>query len=306
MLIAEGAFGAPLVQLGDFAGALHHLDASLRFYNAKNYEAHSQLEIYGADPRMTMLAWTAKALWFLGQPDLAVERTLESVSLARSLKRPFTLAYALVLTAWLHTYRRDVDAVRRYADEAIALSQEQGFGLWLIGATMFRQWALAHNGKAEKAVEVMKTTLAMYRAGGGVLNAPHFMAITAEACSMAGNDADALRLVTEGLAVVAVTRERCWEADLHRMQGDLLMTTHSDVEAEDCLERAVAVARGLGARILELRALCSLDRLYRRQSKAALGRARLYEAHASFTEGFNTPDLRDARMLLDQLPALEA
>ena len=299
VLMAEGAFGAPLVHRGDFASALHHLDTALGFYEPKQYGEHAQME---PDPRMASLAFAAKALWFLGQPDRAVERMLQSLAFARSLNRPFTVAYAFVLTAWLHTYARNVEAVMRYADEAVAVSKEHGFGLWLMAATMFRQWALAQNGHAQQAAEVMKATTATYRAGGGLFNAPFLMAITAEACSLAGNDVDALRLVEEGLAIVASTQERCWEADLHRMHGELLLKkTGGDVEAEACLERAVAVAHDLRARLLELRALCSLARLYRRQNRAALGHARLHEAYSTFTEGFDSPDLRDARALLDQL-----
>jgi predicted ATPase len=305
MLIAEGAFGAPLVQLGDFATALRHLETSLNFYDPKNYGAHPQLEIYGADPRMTMLAWASKALWHLGQPDRAVERTMAGLTLARSLNHPFSLAYALVLAAWLHIYGRDVEAVVRYSDEAIALSMEQGFGLWLIGATMFRQWAFAQNGQAKEAAEAMKTTLAVYRAGGGVLNAPHFMAITAEACCLAGNPGDALRLVEEGLAVVEATGERCWEADLHRMRGDLLLTMNGDHHAEQCLQRAVDVAHRLGARVLELRALCSLACLHRSENRAAHSSTRLHEVYSSFTEGFDTPDLRYARLLLNELDSTD-
>jgi predicted ATPase len=301
LLIAEGAYGSPLVQLGDFAGALNHLETSLSFYDPKDYGAHRQLEIYGADPRMTMLAWVAKAHWQLGYDDRAVEHANASLTLARAREHPFTLAYALVLTAWLHTYRRDVEAVIRYADEGVALSLDQGFFLWSVGGTMFQQWALAQQGHADEALQVMQATLATYRAGGGVINLPHFIAMTAETSSLAGDDAEALRLVKDALGIVATTGERCWESELHRLQADLLLKQGRDIDGEESLQRAVAVAHDLGARVLELRALCSLARLYRRQQKADLGRAKLEQTYASFTEGFDSPDLRDAQTLLAQL-----
>ena len=129
---------------------------------------------------------------------------------------------------------------------------------------------------------------------------PQLLATVAEASILAGDPLAPMRIVTDALDVVRSTGERCWEADLHRLRGELLCAQpgHDD-EGEQSLQRALEVARELGAHVLELRAATSWARLCRRQGREEEGLRLVADIYGRFTEGFDTPDLREARHLLE-------
>jgi predicted ATPase len=130
----------------------------------------------------------------------------------------------------------------------------------------------------------------------------YFPALLAEAHESTGNSAEALRLLDGALAFAARTGERWYEAELHRHKGEVVLrTTASPGEAETCFARALAVAREQGARMWELRAATSLAGLWRNQDKRTEARDLLASIYGGFNEGFDTPDLKDARTLLAEL-----
>ena len=160
-------------------------------------------------------------------------------------------------------------------------------------------WARAVRGQPEEALPEMQHALAAYRAAGGLFNVPTFLAMMAEA-RMGTDPVAAIQLVSDALDIGRSTAERCWEADLHRLHGELLSRQPGrEIEGERSLLRALDVARDLGARVLQLRAATSLAGLYRRQGRGEAGREVLAAACNWFTEGLETPDLREARQLLD-------
>jgi len=144
--------------------------------------------------------------------------------------------------------------------------------------------------------------LALAAGTGNQLGAPGIFALLAEAQQAAGQLAEAQGTVATSLALAAQTGQRFVDADLHRLDGDLLLATGGPAdEAAARYHRALAIAREQGARLLELRAATSLARLWRDQGKRAEARALLAPVYATFTEGFATPDLIDAKALLDEL-----
>ncbi len=127
------------------------------------------------------------------------------------------------------------------------------------------------------------------------------MALLAEILRGRGDMQAGLDILGEALNLVGDTQERFFEADIHRLKGDILATEFGPVEAEDCYLQALAVAREQQAKSLELRAATSLAALWAGQDEAAKARDLLAPVYDWFTEGFDTPDLKDARALLDEL-----
>jgi predicted ATPase len=185
----------------------------------------------------------------------------------------------------------------------MALSTEQGFAFYLGWGTILRGWALAEQGGEEEGVTQICQGLAAYRATGAEFFRPYYHALLAEAQGKMGRVAEGLSVLTEALTLVDKTAERIYEAELHRLQGELLLkqTVPDAQQAEACFHQALAVARRQQARSLELRAALSLSRLWQQQGKRAEAHELLAEVYGWFSEGFDTADLQEARALLEAL-----
>ena len=140
-----------------------------------------------------------------------------------------------------------------------------------------------------------------FRSCGAELTLPFQLSTLGEAHTQAGRLQDARRALDEGLALAEKNDERCQEAELHRLQGELHRAESSDQAAEDCFRQAIEIAQGQQSRAWELRAAMSLARLRQRQGRRDEARAALAAVYGTFTEGFTTPDLVDARALLETL-----
>jgi predicted ATPase len=118
---------------------------------------------------------------------------------------------------------------------------------------------------------------------------------------MAGLPGEGLSTLDEALTRVNQTDERYWEAELFRLQSELLFMQGRDAEAETSLHKAIKVARRQQAKSWELRATVGLCHLWKQQGRTDEARQALSEAYGWFTEGFDTPDLQAAKSLLDEL-----
>ncbi len=125
----------------------------------------------------------------------------------------------------------------------------------------------------------------------------------AEACGHTGQAGEGLSLLAESLDLVEKTGERTWEAEVHRLKGELLLvqSSQNQAEAEACFNRAIDVARRQSAKSPELRAAAGLARLWHQQGKTGKARALLAPVYDWFTEGFDTADIKDAKALLNEL-----
>jgi predicted ATPase len=167
-------------------------------------------------------------------------------------------------------------------------------------------WAQVVQGQGEVGIGQIRHGLAALRATGAAVRLPYYLALLAEACGQTGQTTEGLALLTEALALVDATGECWWEAELHRLRGELLLHAECGVQnaestAEECFHQALDVARRQHARSLELRAAMSLGRLWQRQGKRTEAHQLLAEIYGWFTEGFDMADLQDARALLDAL-----
>jgi predicted ATPase len=169
--------------------------------------------------------------------------------------------------------------------------------------TISRGWALAVQGQGEEGLAQIRQGLAAYRAIGAEILLPHMLALLAETYGQAEQPEAGLAALAEALRLVDKTGERTWEAELHRLRGELLLarSAENQLEVEACLHNALDVARRRQAKSLELRAAMSLSRLWKRQGKHPEARQLLAPIYGWFTEGFDTADLQEARALLEEL-----
>jgi predicted ATPase len=185
----------------------------------------------------------------------------------------------------------------------MTMATEQEFPQLLAQTTPLRGWALAACGHGEEGMTQIQQGLAASRATGATRDRPYHLALLAEASAQVGHTAKGLEAVTEALATLAQSGVRWWEAELYRLRGELLgqHAVAQPEEAEACFHQALAVARRQQAKSLELRAAMSLSRLWQRQGKRSDVLELLAPIYGWFTEGFDTADLQEAKVLLDEL-----
>ena len=306
--------------LGEFTLALEHYEKALSFYDPTHYLDDAFL--YVQNPGVAMRCFAAWSLWFLGQPQQALERIQEALRLARELSEPHGLAQALFFAAILHQLRREERKAQENAEAAIAVSREHGLALYQAMSTATRGWALILQERQEEAIEQMGEGLTDHRLAGAEVLLPHFLALLVEAFAKTGQVEEGLRILEEALAVVHRNGERYYLAELYRIKGDLILlqatdrglsraarsgvpvleARRSDVAgAEACFHQSIKIARQQKAKSWELRAGMSLARLYQNQNKRAEAHGLLEPIYNKFTEGFDTADLREAKALLDEL-----
>jgi predicted ATPase len=306
---AHYALGLTLNYLGEFAAAHTHLAQGIALYDPQQHRAHAVR--YGQDPGVACRAYDAATLWWLGYPDQALQQSHEAVTLARGLAHPFSLGFALFLTAWVPQFRREWLLTHERAEAAIALAAEHGFAIFGAGGMIFRGWALAQRycesvagqGPGEEGIAQLQQGLAAWRATGAEALRPYYLALLAEALERGGQVEEGLQLLAEALAVANDTGECRWDAELHRLKGEFLLARPAvqHAEAEICFRQALDVARRQEAKSLELRAAMSLARLWQQQGKQAEAHALLAPVYGWFTEGIDTTDLQEAKALLDAL-----
>jgi predicted ATPase len=205
----------------------------------------------------------------------------------------------------IHRLCGEATIAQELSETSLTLAVQQGAEQQTARGTMNRGLRLMAQGQVEEGSTQVQQSLAAYRAMGARVRLPYYLAQLAEMYSRVGQPEAGLLAVTEALTQVEDTDERWYEAELHRLRGDLLLaqrgTKQQRVEAEMSLHQALAVARRQQAKSLELRASISLSRLWQRQGKHAAARQLLAEIYSWFTEGFDTADLKEAKTLLEEL-----
>ena len=308
-LIARNSLGIVSLYAGELETALDHLERGIEIFDSIAHNPTEATLFRLVSPGVTCAIHAGWALWILGYPERAADRTREGLALARSLDQPFGVSYACHLAAALHRWRGEYQVVRELEDEALAHDQEHGFGLLLTAGVIQRGWLLAEGGQREEGLARMQAGLAKHREIGAVVLLPAFMGVIAELQQKLGRPAEALSTVAEALRVAQQSGQHYWESELYRLTGVLTLqaTARPGREATSGAEshflRAIEIARRQRAKWLELRAAMNLARLWGGQGKASEARALLAGIYAWFTEGLDVVDLREAKSLLDDLGA---
>ncbi|MGA9722828.1 MAG: AAA family ATPase [Candidatus Binatus sp.] len=281
---------------GKFASSLAHGERAIALYDPAR-----DSEYLGNNTNVAALGFAAWNLWCLGSPDKALARAEQAVTLGRQLNHSFSVAFALFIETVIHWHRRDSARQQERAAEAVALSDTQGFPLFLGLGRALHGAARVLLGDVEGLPEVLEG-LSLASQTGNRGGEPEIMTCLAETQQAAGQFAEAQATVAMGLAISAQLGHPFWDADLQRLDGDLVLAIGgAPEEAAARYHEALDIARAQDAKSLELRAATSLARLWRDQGKRAEARDLLAPIYAWFTEGFDTGDLKDAKALLDEL-----
>jgi predicted ATPase len=293
--------GLALFALGDFPAAHTHFEKMVVLYNSQE-QPRSFVFLRGADAGVSALAYDACCLWCLGYPDQALARSQEALARAHQLDHPFSLADVLCYGGCLfNAMRRDAPRLKDYAGEMIQLATAMGFTAWLASGKCYQGEALAMLGQLEEGLAQMQAGIAGKESRGARCNLTGHLLTLAETQAKAGQLPEALVTLNETLTRVEQTDERHSEVELHRLLGELLLAQGDEAAAEASLQQALAVARRQQAKMWELRVATNLSRLWQRQGKVGEAHQLLSAVYDWFSEGFDTPDLVEAKTLLDEL-----
>ena len=246
----------------------------------------------------------AVSLMLLGRVGDAVKVADEGLRRARESGHLFSLGHALnVGGGWVARLRGEPEIARVCAEEAIALSEEHGQAEWLPWGHFHHGWALAELGQLEEGIAEMEAGVAGFRRMGGVPRQQYTIACLARSLARIGRTEEALAMLNEALAHVERSGEKVDLAEMLRLKAEVVLTHDSSAtaEAERYLRTALDTARGQGVKWLQLRTSVSLARLLRDTNRRDEARAMLAEIYNWFTEGFDTADLKDAKLLLEDL-----
>jgi class 3 adenylate cyclase/predicted ATPase len=300
-VIAHTALGQNLAFLGALPAARLHAEEAIA-HDTPDQRRTPMFQI-GQDPGVGCRVCAAWTLSFLGYPEQALARVHDALALAHDLSHPYSLAYAWCMAAIVSKFCRDVPAVYEQAEATIALSTEHGFPWWAALGTSLRGWALAMQGQSEEGMAQIRQGIAAWQAAGAAIAVPFFYTMLAEVADHLGHTEDGIRTLAEAYTLVEQHEERLWEAEVYRLRGVLLLRQPGtpQAEAETWLQRALDVAHRQEAKALELRAAMSLARLWQQQGKRPEAHQLLAGIYGWFTEGFDTPDLKEAKTLLAEL-----
>jgi predicted ATPase len=280
--------------LGEFAAARDHLALAASLYDPSLRPMLAAS--FGDDPAVVCLAHTAMTLWFLGAPDQALARCEEALARARATGLPHGLVFALNYATWCRLLRREAAPARAHVDAMIAVASENEFAYWLAQGTAIRGWVLIDGGEVERGVAEIRRGLDAYEAIGAEVMRPWHLVRLAEAYGRMGRVEEGLAALAESFATMRSKDERFYEAELYRIEGELVLQSGDFERAAERFAAALDTARRQGSPALELRAALSHARLLRRQGRGAP--ELLAGLVGRFSEGFATGDLRDAQAVL--------
>ncbi len=295
---ANSALGSNLTWLGEFERARLHLERACAIYDSDLplFLPSSKASVI---PSRCQLTW---ALWMLGFPDQAKRRCEEALALASRLNRPFSTAFALTYSIAAAARRRETVGIRQRAEGLIELAREHGFPYWSAVGTMSLGCAIADEGDVDLGLRTMGDGMRALESFGADLIYCYALSLLAEIYMHIGRTDEGLNAIDDGLERVESKDQRLAESELYRVRGLLLLQRHSGKEAAiEALRRSLEVAKRQHALSMELRTAMALARVLAADGAREDARVLVEPIYARFTEGFSTPDLKDAAALLAEL-----
>jgi class 3 adenylate cyclase/predicted ATPase/ABC-type transport system involved in cytochrome c biogenesis ATPase subunit len=302
LLQANHAEWAILSFLGEHSATRAACEHGWALYDETRHGDHA-FSYGGHDPGVCSRNQSARATWCLGYPEQARAQYEEGLALARRLSHPQILLHGLTAGMTLFHLCRDDVRFEAQADAAFEIAAEQDFADYRSDALIMRNWLLSKRSEARDAVKMIRGALAERSKRGTFFNRPFHLALLAGAEARAGDTGAALATVAEALEYSRSSGEEWMKPYLFQVKAELLLggTAEAREEAERCLLDALRSARANAARGWEIRAATRLARLWAEQMRREEARRLLEPVYGWFTEGHDTPDLTDAKALLDQL-----
>jgi tetratricopeptide (TPR) repeat protein/type II secretory pathway predicted ATPase ExeA len=286
---------------GEFAPAKDKFEQVLNFSIAEGDLSSAAIAAW--DIRIAARCFLSLTLLVLGYPEQALSHNQQALAQSRQLRPPQILVRELTYAGLFSLLRRAENSALELAEEAIFLATERRYPFWLEVAYIIRGFALAVRGHTAEGLRLAREGSVDRQKTGSIGGQTYFFALLAQICSRANRPDEAWELLRTALQFVERTGERWFEAELHRIRGEWLIAHHPDAQAaaEALFQQALVIGRQRGAKLWELRAAVSLGRLWLRQGKAANAYDLLEPLYGAFTEGFDTPDLTEAKALIDML-----
>lgn len=297
--LAHRAQGCTRFFSGEFESGWECFRQAIELWNVDN--ARAEILVYGEDPSVLCRAYGSWLTWFLGYPDKSIVLISRALADAERLSNPFIYAMTLSLASALHVFRNEFPEALERADASSAICAAYGFPQWTAYAMIMRGRAHAALGKADDGIAEMERGWSDWRALGAELATTQMSVGLADACTKAGRIAAGLEHIEVAAEHARTFHERLLEAEIDRVRGELLLKPAATGDAEASLRRSIEIARSQKARSLELRTSMVLARLWGHQNRRAAAYGLLAPIYNWFSEGFDSPDLRDARTLLDDL-----
>ena len=303
LVIAHRIMGISLACTGGIAEGRAHFDQAIALYDPAEHRPLATR--FSVDAKVSSLAFRSLALWLLGYPDAALADADQALKDAREIGQAATFMFALLHTSHTFFVCGSYARANMQADELVALADEKGAVFWKANGMKLRGCVWAMTGKATAAVQIITSGLAAWRSTGATAWVPWHLSYLTKAYADLGQFDEAWRCIGEAMAAVEITKERWWEAEVHRIAGEIarLSPEPDAAKAEAYFERALAIARAQQAKSWELRATMSMARLWRDQGKRDEAHALLAPVYGWFTEGFGTLDLKETKALLEELHA---
>jgi class 3 adenylate cyclase/predicted ATPase len=304
LCLAHRVLGTTYFTMGEFSAARKHLERAQGLYDPDHHLRYRFQ--YGQDIGTTVMCYLSWALWHLGYVDQASQLASKAVNRAEEISHPHSLVYTLChARGMMDVFRRQSDDTKSYAGVVTSLCSEHAFPFWAAGGQIFGGWAAISRGEVDAGLDELIRGLAAWRKTGAQLWLPIFLALEAEGHFKAGRNQAAVHSVGQALATSDETGERWAIAEILRVKANLLLTTGRGraEEVEGVLIESLEIARQQQAKSWELRAATSLAHLWRDQGKVQQARELLGPVYSWFTEGFDTLDLKEAKVLLDTLAA---
>jgi class 3 adenylate cyclase/predicted ATPase len=299
-VMAWRASGIACLYSGNFSDARSYFDRALALYDPADRVVCA--EAFPVDALVSLLAQSSTVLVCSGYLDQARSMRESALTEANRLSHAHTLALALwliCLSGWIA--RLDIAVLLRYADELLSLSVSHGFPYWRAFASMMRGWCLAASGRIGDGIALLTAGLAELRATGSIVYTPSALMMFADVHRLADQPGVALAYLDDAQQLTDTTQAGWTTAETQRMQGELLLLAGDTESAESRFRSAVALACRQNAKLFELRAATSLARLWRDQRRRTEAHGLLAPVYGWFTEGFETPALKEAKALLDEL-----
>lgn len=301
-LQAQHATWTTLLYTGELTAARDHCVKGIALYDFDTHRDHAH-SYAGHDPGVCGYNQGALIDWLLGYAEQAQEKLQLADTLAARLGHAGSSAHALNFSARQHSLFRNFELTQKNAEACVVLAKNIGAAMYIGSGNLLSGWASVQFGEADHGLALMQQGIAQLDEIGQFSARPHFLALLAEACMQMGQFEEAEMRLGQAVDQIERSGERFMEAEIYRLNGALKLA-HGKAdpsEAEAQFSQAMEISQAQGAKAFELRAARDLAALWHAQGRSDQAHDLLGPIYGWFTEGLDSPDLKDAKALLEEL-----
>ena len=291
------------------------LDLSLEAFNSSISLSKSQKKttisrLIGADPEVFALTQSSHVLWYLGYPDQALERCNEAIAKANELDRPYSQVLSRFIGALVNCQCGNVTETDNYSRSCIKIAEEYGIKMFIGEGTTFFGWSMLCKGQEAEAIRLMTETIDNRLRNNLFSGIWLHLSVLASACHKTGRTDAGLKAINETMELVSNIEDNLCLSEIYRLKAELLMQKNAEAHLEEAiqlLDQSMGLAKRQNARSFQLRTAISRTKFSMYQDKASDALDELKEIYDWFDEGLETKDLKDARLVIEELTlALES